>query len=537
MTATGLGMALQSDKEPIVLKFGGGLNEQTEDTKINPLECVKGKNFELDFQKRLFRRRRSFTLVASAPNGLGLFGGAQLIKSDNTRSFLIQAGNSIYEWDGASGSGGMTLIANVSGAARLRGQIEANSVKDDKVLIADLALVETVKTWDGTTFAALSHGLGSDFKARYATIDNERAYFANVSAGTATPHLLVAGKRDDFTTLSTTDRPSSSLGAGDAWFLPIQDLKPINGLVAAFGEVILSTRGGSFYRLTGGDNPTTDKVDAKLDLLISNAQTSGDEGVAVVGNRIVYGAQGRVDAVTDTDRFGDIEVDDLSRWLEVANVPDWTLTYSPRWKKLYAVPSGGGKVHVMNKSILEAGLPFSPWSIWDTDDTFNFEPTFQMLMLNPVDGLEYCYMGDGLGNLYQLEANSGQDPNSNSVVAERTSGVLEIPPAEIYDIDGWVRYSKTFGGTLTLTFEFGGENVFDESITVTLKSADNAPVFGGSFYFGGDNYFNLSFDGRLTRSRFGRVPGRSSQVQIKASYTGTADFAIEEIGVQIGAAT
>lgn len=524
-------MALQAGKEPIILKFGGGLNERTEATKVHSLECVAGKNFDLDFQSGLFKRRRGLAQVASVPNALGVVGGAQLINADDTRSVLFQAGNTIYEWDGTSGSGGMTAVTTVNGAARLRGEIEANSIKDSQVLIADLALQETVKTWNGTTLAALSHGLSGDLKARYIVVENERAFLANIeSNNTATPHLLVASKRDDFTTLSTANRPASGLGAGDAFFLPAPDLRPINGLVAAFGQVVFTTRRGAIYQLSGADS-----TDYALDLLVANAGATGEQALAILGNRLIYGAQGRIDTVSDTDRFGNVQTDDLTRWLAVDSVPDWTMVFSPRWGRLYAVPDNGGRVYVLHKSFVDGGIPFSPWSVWETADGFNFEPTMVMRLFNPTDGLEYVYMGDKSGNIYQTEANTGADPNTTNVTAERTSAVIELPPAQVYDVQGWVRYAKTYGGTLTLTFEWGGDSVFDESFTVPLDEADNAPVFGGSYYFGGSFYFGVSFGGRLTRSKFSSA-GRSSQVQIKASVAGTGDFAIEEIGIQIGAA-
>ena len=545
-------MALREGK-PVVLSFGGGLNTRASPTAVNAVEATAGKNYDLDFQNKQFGKRKSFAAVASAPNGSGIRGFVQLEKADKTRSFLIQAGNIVYEWDGTSGSSGMTSVATVNANARLRGSIEMNSIADDTVLIADLNLVETVKTWNGTTFAALSHNLGGNFLARYIQVENERTFFGNVQSGTATPHLLLASAREDFTNLTTSDRPVSSLGAGDPFFLPMPNLRPVNGLITAFGRIVAGTRGSNFYELLGEDSK-----DHSLSELASISGNEGEEGIVFADNDILYSRRGAIDSVGATATFGDVETDDLTRWIQgnVRDIASWTMEYSSRFKKLYAFPSGGGRVHVLHKSFIDevnrglktgefASNPvprLSPWSIWETADSFNFEPTATQRMFRPTDGLEFIYMGGGDGTLYQLEAETGGDPNSNDIVAERTSAAFTVPPGEVFDVVGWVRYKQGFSGTLTITFEFGGENVFDESVSVTLGAASNNIVFNGTDasasvgYFSGDVYFNTSFGGRLTRAKYTSA-GKSDQIQVKASVTGSADFFIEEIGIEFNEAT
>ena len=159
-------MALDDTKNVIRIRFGGGLNTQSSEAVFDPEECASGKNFELDLDNDQFMRRKPVEKVAEAPNGAPIRGAAQLLTSTGTRSLLIQAGNSVYEWDGTSGSSGMTFVDTVNSGARLRGTLESNSPKDNKVLIADLGLQEPVTTWDGTNFDVLAHDLVGDFKAR-----------------------------------------------------------------------------------------------------------------------------------------------------------------------------------------------------------------------------------------------------------------------------------------------------------------------------------------------------------------------------------
>lgn len=540
-------MAIATNDKVFRIKFGGGINSRADEADIDPAECADGENFDLDIDSNMFRRRGSVQRVATCPNGLAVRGLIQLVKSDGTRSVLVQAGGTIYEWDGTAT--GFTFVATCSPAARLRGPIEANSVKDNKVLIADLELVEKVKTWDGTTFEDLAHNLsGGVFYARYITVADERAYYANVRSSTDTPHLLVASARDAFGTLTTANRPSSSLGVGDPFFLPMPNLRPVNGLVAALGVIVLSTFEGEFYRLTGDSSQ-----DFQLKMLSAATGSVGDEGMAFAGNDIIFSRHGAIESLAGTDKFGDVETDDLSRWIlpSIRNVRSFFVGYSPRFHKVYCIPRNGGRIHVLHKSFVDqraqklatgegilsqGGVPkLSPWTRWTTQHSFNFEPTAAMRMYRPGDGLEFMYLGGNDGSLYQLEGDSGADPDSTAIIAERRSGILELPPGVSFDVSGWVRYRQLFASTLTLTLEWGGINLFDRSIDVALAAASNAPVWGGGSYFGGA-YFGGSFDGgRLARKPLS-IPGSGEHFQVLASVTGSSDFGIEEIGLAFKAA-
>tara|TARA_Y100000310_G_scaffold343439_2_gene451082 strand:+ start:1090 stop:2721 length:1632 start_codon:yes stop_codon:yes gene_type:complete len=537
-------MALNPTQKPLILRFGGGLNTRSSPTQVKPGEAIAGKNFDMDFENSQFGKRKGVAAVASVPNALEIRGFAQLEKADKTRSFLVQGGNTVYEWDGTSGSGGMTAVHLINSGARIRGQIEANSTSDDKVYIADLAQVLPVQEWDGTTFQALSHNLSGDFFARYIVVENERAFYGNIKATTVTGHLLVASARDAPATITVTNRPSSSLGVGDAFFLPMPNLRPINGLVSAFGKVVSGTQGSNFFELLG-----TDAKDHSMSLFaVASSGNEGDEAIVFADNDVLFGRSGVIDSLGATEKFGDVETNDISRWIrpDVQNITSWTLEYSSRFKKLYAFPNTGGRVFVLHKSLLDdvanriatgefVANPeprLSPWSVWETDSTFNFDITASMRMFRPTDGLEFVYLGTADGTLIQLEAETGGDPSSTDIVAERTSQTFTIPPGDVFEAKGWIRYKQGFSGTVTLTFEHGGEKVFDQSISVSLTAAARNAVFNSSTaFFNSDDYFNTSFGGRLSRTTFSSA-GSSDQIQVKASITGSADFFIEEIGLQ-----
>src|SRR3990167_4758607 len=301
------------DAKLLKLRFGGGLHSRASEEDIDPRECHDGKNFSLDADNQQFRPRRPFDLIGTLPNGAEVRGGATLLKSDGTISTLFQGGANVYEWDGLTG---FTKVATVSSTAKLRGRLESNWQLSDKVLITDLALVDPVKEWNGTTFQNVTftdedgYNFGT-FKARYCYVSNERAIFANVSSNSvATPHLVVGCKRGDYTNITVANRPSSAMSALDPFFLVQPDNQYINGIIEAFGQTVISSKLGSLYKLTGAD-----ATDFAISLLAQRAGPSSDEGIELAVNDIVLGAQGRVKSIKGVQQFGDVEQNDLSFWI------------------------------------------------------------------------------------------------------------------------------------------------------------------------------------------------------------------------------
>ena len=195
--------------DPITLTFGGGISSRKRVHDINLDECVSGQNFELDPQQRALGKRRAFDLAGTAPNASEIRGFAQLITQSDVITTLVQAGTTVYSWDGAST---FTSVGTVSASAKLRGPKEHNSLLDDLVVITDLNKVETVKQWNGTTFTDFTHNLGGSLYAKFARVYNERLFLGNVTSGSATPHVLLGSAVSDIDNLTTVNRPSSSLG-------------------------------------------------------------------------------------------------------------------------------------------------------------------------------------------------------------------------------------------------------------------------------------------------------------------------------------
>jgi len=420
------------------------------------------------------QKRQAFDKVATATNAGSIDGFAQLVKQNGTTSTLIQAGTNVYEWDLSTA---FTLRGTVAAGTKMRGFREHNFTSSEIVLITDLAQNEVMKTWDGTTFASMTHGLGGSFYAKYCRVYRERAFLGNVKSGTATPHILLGSKIGDWTNLSTGNRPSAALGLDSAFFLPISDLRPINGLEQAFGQFIISTSLGRLHRLKG-----TNAFDFELEEFYAGSGVSGAEALTAIGNDVILGLPGRIDTLSGTINYGDVETDDATLLIKplIENVDAWTIVYDKLTQRVFCFPDGKSAVYVLYKSLL--GGQLSPWSKWTTGHALNFQPTTVWPMFDG-NGLDAVYMGDSSGNIYKLNGTGSNDGGTTDFTVSRTSGLMRIPEGNVFDIEGWINYRRATATTVTLTFQFAGTTVFDQPITIALPANTGAAYYSGGVYY------------------------------------------------------
>jgi len=512
----------QNDSE-LKLRFGGGLNTRASDDEVDERECADGYNFSLDLGDTQFRPRLQFDLAGTAPNAGSIRGFAQLVKTDGTVSTLIQAGGIVYETDFTT----WTSRGSISSSSKIRGPYNHIWNLDDVVLISDVAGVNPVMQWDGSSLDTIAHNLSGDFIAKYIHVDNERAFFGNViSNSVETPHVIVGSQLQDYTVLSTSSRPTSALGTSDAWYLPVPDLKAINGMVGAFGIIALSTKRGKLYQLTGEDSQ-----DFAIDPMYPGSYADGDESMVYVGNDIAFGRPGRLESLIATNNYADVETDDLSFKIfdSIKTFGGWTLSYSSRHQRIYCHPNGQNELWVFHKPIAQTGL--SPWMKWTTQHSMNFNPVTMWTMLDPVSGLEHVFCGDTSGNVYRLEGTgSGGDANSTNIRASRTSKLVPAPArAQVYDVQGTVKFRSGNSQTLSMTMLWQGETVFNTPITVSIPAAASGAVYGGGYYYNGtDSYYGSAFSGRLVREIFA-IAGEGNEVQLKTEINGATSFEINEI--------
>ena len=138
----------------------------------------------------------------------------------------------------------------------------------------------------------------------------------------------------------------------------------------------------------------------------------------------------------------------------------------------------------------------SPWSRFKTTHPMSFNPSTMMNCYDPVDGLEYVFMGDDKGFLYRMEGTAGRGDGGtflfpgSSVKMERLSKTIIIPEnMDAFTIVGWIRYRKISPVTLKLAFEFQGEQIYTETINVELEGAEASAYYGGQYFYGGESYY------------------------------------------------
>lgn len=520
----------------VVIRFGGGLHTRASPEDIDAREAADGANFLLDLQNRDLRPRRPFDLIGTVPNGAEIRGGGSLLKSDGTVSTLVQAGNTVYEWNGLTT---FTSKGTVAATAKLRGHWRSHNWNlDDELILTDLNLAEVVKKWDGTTLASVSFltkaatAFGS-FYAKYLNISDERAIFHHIKDGSGTyGHMIVGSERSDYTVISVADRPASSLAEADPFFLLSPDLKPINGAVEAFGTAIISTERGQLFNLSGSS-----AKDFKFETFYPGSASSGAESLCYVGNDIVYGRQGRIESVTDTQKFGDSENDDLTVNVadEIGEYTGWTMAYNSRLNRVYAFPTGVSECWVLDTAL--RGKELSPWMRWTTGHTMAFRPTFVMPMLDPVDKLEYVFMGDASGNFYRMEGTGTEgDGGTSNIDLEWLTKVFSAPlDAQAFDIGGYIKFHKSEATSVELVFEHQGTEIFNKSLTVQLPGVSNANYFGGNAWFGGSFYFGAISE-RLSRLKI-HPPGQANEFQVRIRISGHTDFSIAALGLRFKAAS
>lgn len=304
-----------------------------------------------------------------------------------------------------------------------------------------------------------------------------------------------------------------------------------------------------------------DATDFGFTSFYAGSQASGDEALANVGNDIFYGRQGRIESVRDTNRFGDSEADDLTAGISdaVANYTGWRIVYNGRLNRAYMFPAGISECWVYNiamrpqanvlASLTGSQDPstskhLSPWMRWTTQHALAFQPTFVMEMLDPADGLEYIFMGDGAGNIYRMEGVGSGDGGTTKVKTEWLSRLYTAPlDTELFHIEGYVKYRKNQAFNLDMSFEYGGFELSTQGVSMTVPTTGiDAWYWGGAFgdpdtpYWSADIYWGASALNRLMRQRFDAA-GQASDFQLRLIVDSSNNWAVNEIGMRFTVAS
>lgn len=478
--------------------FGGGLNERQ---SPHVFEAAAGSyNFDLSKDSYQLQPRKPFDLEGTAPNAGDVRGIMQLIKRDDTETTLIQAGNTVYRWGGSST---WTSMGSCNASSQLRG---CHWPLDDYLVISDVQKLTTVQKWDGTTFGTLTTGLGSSLYAKYAITHLGRVWLFNVSTTTDTPHLLVASVFETPTSYDTSKRAqdSSFASGNEAFYMLTPDLRPINGVALFHGDLIISTKEGRLYKLTGKDSTDFAFVDFYV-----GSNSVGNETLVNTGNDVMYIKRGgAIESLRATQEYGDVAADDLSRWIptSTANLSDGISIYDQyNQKVLFFVDD---KVLVFYKDIISSGAllneageraPLSPWSVYETLDASSFNTNASLYMKRPGTSTWTVIFGTSNGRMMNLNGTGlGGDAGSSAIsMVRKTKLVSEDDGIKFQQhvTRGSVTYRRVAQAELSIKADWG-DSYNSSTATVTLKgppASDIALFFGGANYFGGSNYYGQGF--------------------------------------------
>lgn len=501
------------------LVFPGGLNEQQTPTLY---ECIQGYNFELGLKQSKLIPRKPIDKSGTATNAAAINGFLQLVKRDASETTLVQAGDTVYLWDGVNS---FTSKGTVSSNSRLR---DCYWSLGDYLVVTDTTKNTVVKKWDGTTFSTLTTGLGVSLFAKYGVVHLGRVWLANVTTSTDTPHLMVASAFEDPTSYDTTSKrggPTTDGGGAfvtglEAFYMLSPDLKPINGFMVFFNQLIMSTQDGLLYKLTG-----TSAATFKWIPYYQGSSAVSVEAMADIGNDVIYMKKGGgIDRLSTTQTSGDVAADDVSRFIPTTT-KDLTASitiYDQKNQKVFFFVAD--KVLVLFKDLLDGEL--SPWSVYKTQQTFMFNTNAAKYMKMPGTSVYTVYFGDSVGRIFNMNGTGTGDAGTSSIAVLRKTryiydgeggdkngrGALNLMKSVLA---GLVTYRRFFDSCdLTMSFDWGDE--YNESSSViTLKGAPSGSdgvYYGGGAYYGGTDYYSegLAFAQKISSQSFsptGKGPG------------------------------
>lgn len=509
------------------LTFEGGLNEQ-DINLVNQSECIAGYNFELGAKNSHYNPRKPFDLLGTATNSSPIDGFVQLIKSDNTETTLVQAGATVYLWDGAST---FTSKGTVSSNSRLRG---TTWTLGGYSVISDLGKATVIQKWDGTSLTSLTTGLGSALYAKYGVVHLNRIWLFNVQAGTDTPHLFVASAFENPTSYDTSKRAKDSTFStgNEAFYMTIPDGRPINGVSLFFGNLIISTESGSLWKLTGSSS-----LDFALIPYYPGSAAIGNESLVSIGDDVIYMKRdGVIESVGLTQTAGDVATNDLSRFIRtsVSGLTGGITIYDQSRQKVYLF-CGSNKVLVFFKEMLESGL--SPWTIYKTSHASSFSTNAAIYMRQPGGSNYYVYWGDSIGRIFKMDGIGYGDGGTVQVETHRKSRYIDKIEGLDLNLMRWrgrVEYRKIAACSLEMNFEWADDYAVNRCLVPLEGPGASGPggYFGGPGYFGGLFYFNAGFQLALKTSSKGFSPiGRGPGFYVSLTVSSNQTFDITKISV------
>ena len=199
--------------------------------------------------------------------------------------------------------------------------------------------------------------------------------------------------------------------------------------------------------------------------------------------------------------FGDVSADDISCWIPntVKDLTESLIVYDQTNQKVFFFVTD--KVLVLFKDILIGGQGISPWSVYKTLDTSEFNANAAKYMYVPGTTNYTVYWGDSTGRIFDMNGTgTGGDAGSLDIQLLRTSRLIDAEVITNWSwrrkvLDGKLQYRRIGECAININVDWADEYNVSTS-TLTLKgppSSDTPAYFGGSIYFSGLVYFNQGF--------------------------------------------
>lgn len=507
------------------LRFGGGINQLDEDL-VNPDECIDGENFCLEAESRRFKRRPSFDLKGTATNGAEVRGIMQLIKRDDTVTTLVQAAETVYDWDGSTT---FTSKATIATDSLLRASYWS---LDDLLVITDINKSTTCRTWNGSTLGTLTHAITgvTNLYAKYSVVWQHRVWLFNVTTdANANPHVILASEYENYDNYDNSVTPvATSLTYSDPFFLTTPDLKPINGVAVFFDTIIVSTVEGKLFKITG-----TDATDYAIKEYYAGSSVAADELMVNVGNDVMFVRRGgKIESLRATETYGDTQIDDASRWLntETAGIASGLSVYDQTTQRVCFFTSN--KVLVLDKYVWESQTGLSPWMKWTTQMLTNLDVKAATYLRIPGSTNYTVYFGGPSGQIYNMNGTGSGDAGGTNIKTFRESFLVTTLNTVDDLVCGRIHYRRKGTMNLDMTFMWTDEYV-DTMCRVPLKGAITSVgtnFWGGSVYWGQAVYWGAGglSEERVSTAGFS-APGKGPSFFLKLAADTTVDWTVIKI--------
>jgi hypothetical protein len=268
------------------------------------------------------------------------------------------------------------------------------------------------------------------------------------------------------------------------------------------------------------------------------------------GDDIVFMKKGgKIDFMSNTQKYGDVETDDISRWLvsTIKNLASVRIVYEQINQKVFFFVLN--KVLVLFKNMLssdDSQTPMSPWSVYTTTDSSLFNTNAAKYMRAPGTTTYTTYWGDSAGRIFDMNGTGTTgDAGSSNVTSQRKTRLIGVHEGRDLRLGtrgldlrkkmltGSVTYRRIGQVQLTLEFDWQDEYNVSKSV-ITLKgppSTDTGAYFGGAdVFFGGSKYFNqgFAFANKESSQTFSPT-GKGDGLFLTMTVDGAPEFQIDRI--------